>query len=116
MVQGLGTCGVTWACEPGAYTAADAVKWVLPTLAAPVTAQRYTLFADAVTTGEVRAAGLRWDPFALTGYREFAGGPASPDGGVHFEIAPNPVDFGWGCSCIPAPACWRTCPTSPAAA
>jgi exo-beta-1,3-glucanase (GH17 family) len=96
VVQGLGTCGVTWACEPGAYTAADAVKWVLPTLAAPVTAQRYTLFADAVTTGEVRAAGLRWDPFALTGYREFAGGPASSDGGVHFEIAPNPVDFGWG--------------------
>jgi len=96
VVQGLGTCGVSWTCEPGAYTAADAVNWVPPTLAAPVTANRYTLFANAVTTGEARAAGLRWDPFALTGYREFAGGPASPDGGVHFEIAPNPVDFGWG--------------------
>jgi len=96
VVQGLGTCDVTWTCEPGAYTAADAVNWVPPTLAAPITASRYTLFANALTSGEARAAGLRWDPFALTGYREFAGGPASPDGGVHFEIAPNPVDFGWG--------------------
>ena len=96
VVQGLGTCGVTWACEPGAYTMADAVKWVPPTLNAPVTAGRYTLFADTVTAGEERAAGLRWDPFAGTGYRESSVGAASPDGGLHFEIAPNPVDFGWG--------------------
>ena len=95
-VQSLGTCGVTWACEAGTYTAADAVKWVAPTLAAPVTASRYTLFANAVTAGEARPAGLRWDPFALTGYRETADGPASPDGGVHFEVTPTPVDYGWG--------------------
>lgn len=95
-VQSLGTCGVTWTCEPGTYTLADAVKWVLPTLATPITASRYTLFANAVTPGEVRATGLRWDPFVATGYREFLGGPVSPDGGVHFEIAPNPADFGWG--------------------
>jgi exo-beta-1,3-glucanase (GH17 family) len=95
-VQSLGTCGVTWACEPGTYTLANAVKWVLPTLAAPVTANRYTLFANTPTPGEQVATGLRWDPFALTGYREFGGGPASPDGGVHFEVSPNPVDFGWG--------------------
>ena len=96
VLQGLGTCGVTWACEAGSYTEADALKWVPPTLNAPVTANRYTLFANTVVDGEQRATGLRWDPFALTGYREFAGGPASPDGGVHFEVAPNPVDFGWG--------------------
>jgi exo-beta-1,3-glucanase (GH17 family) len=95
-VQSLGTCGVTWACEPGNWTAADAVKWVLPTLNAPVGANRYTLYADTATPGEERAVGLRWDPFASTGYRDFSGGPASPDGGVHFEVAPNPVDFGWG--------------------
>ncbi len=95
-VQALGTCGVTWTCEAGSYTAADAVKWVPPTLNTAVTASRYTLFADTVTAGEQRATGLRWDPFALTGYREFGGGPASPDGGLHFEVAPNPVDFGWG--------------------
>ena len=95
-VQSLGTCGVTWACEPGTYTLADAVKWVAPPLAAPVMANRYTLFANAVTAGEVRPAGLRWDPFALTGYRETTDGATSPDGGVYFEITPNPVDFGWG--------------------
>ncbi len=95
-VQALGTCGVTWACEAGSYTEASAVKWVPPTLNPAVTASRYTLFADTVTAGEERAAGLRWDPFALTGYREAAVGAASPDGGLHFEVAPNPVDFGWG--------------------
>ena len=96
VVQGLGTCGVTWACEAGNWTAADAVKWVPPPQTPAITASRYTLFADTVVAGEERAAGLRWDPFALTGYRETAAGPASPDGGVHFEISPNPVDFGWG--------------------
>jgi exo-beta-1,3-glucanase (GH17 family) len=95
-VQSLGTCGVTWACEPGSFTAADAVKWVPPTLAAPVTASRYTLFADTAVPGEERATGLRWDPFVATGWRDSSAAPASPDGGVHFEITPNPANFGWG--------------------
>ena len=95
-VQSLGTCGVTWVCEAGSYTAADAVKWVPPALSPAVTANRYTLFADTPTADEQRATGLRWDPFALTGYRETAVGSPSPDGGVHFEVSPNPVDFGWG--------------------
>ncbi len=94
-VQSLGTCGVTWTCEPGSYTAADAVKWVPPALQAPITAARYTLYADRVVAGEQRASGLRWDPFALTAYREVTG-PNSPDGGLQFEIIPNPVDYGWG--------------------
>ncbi len=96
VVQALGTCGVTWTCEAGSYTAADAVKWVPPTLNTAVAAGRYTLFADTVTAGEARATGLRWDPFALTGYREASVGVASSDGGAHFEVTPNPVDFGWG--------------------
>jgi len=95
-VQALGTCGVTWVCEAGTYTAADAVKWVAPTLNAAVTASRYTLYADTVTAGEERATGLRWDPFATTAYRDATDAPASPDGGVHFEVTPNPVNFGWG--------------------
>lgn len=96
VVQSLGTCGATWTCEAGSWTMADAVKWVAPTLNPPVAANRYTLFADTITSGEQRAAGLRWDPFASTAYRETAAGVPSPDGGVHFEISPNPVDFGWG--------------------
>ena len=97
VVQGLGTCGVTWACEPGSYTLANAVKWVEPTLRLPaVGAPRYTLFADTPVAGEVRAAGLRWDPFAISVGQESTAGVASSDGGAHFVIAPNPVDFGWG--------------------
>ena len=95
VVQGLGTCGVTWTCEPGAYTTANAVKWVAPTVAPAVTANRFTLFSEASVAGEVRASGLRWDPFALTGYAEVGGGAPS-DGGTSFEVTPNPVDFGWG--------------------
>ena len=96
VVQGLGTCGVTWTCEAGSYTAASAVKWIPPTLNTPVAANRHTLFADTVTTDEDRATGLRWDPFAQTGYRETNVGLAPSDGGVHLEITPNPVDYGWG--------------------
>lgn len=95
-VQGLGTCGVTWACEAGAYTSADAVKWIPPTLGPAVTASRHTLFANTVTAGEDRATGLRWDPFASTGYLETSAGLASADGGVHLEVTPNPANFGWG--------------------
>ncbi len=95
-IQGLGTCGVTWACEVGNYTNADAVSWVAPTMAPAITANRYTLYADGAVTGEARATGLRWDPFALTGYRDVAGAGAPGDGGNAFEVVPNPVDFGWG--------------------
>lgn len=95
VVQGLGTCGVTWTCEPGNYTVADAVKWVAPTVGTAVAANRYTLFSEAVVAGEQVATGLRWDPFALTGYATVAGG-APGDGNTAFEISPNPVDFGWG--------------------
>lgn len=96
VVQGLGTCGVTWACEAGSYTPADAVKWVPPTVAPAVTASRYTLYSEAVVAGEAVATGLRWDPFALTGYREDSSTAAPNDGSRSWEITPNPVDFGWG--------------------
>lgn len=96
VVQSLGTCGVTWACEAGSYTLADAAKWVAPTLALPVEAPRYTLFADTATPQEQRPTGLRWDPFANSSYREVTSGTPSGDGGAHFEVTPNPVDYGWG--------------------
>jgi exo-beta-1,3-glucanase (GH17 family) len=95
VVQGLGTCGVTWACEAGTYTLADAVKWTAPTVTTAVTANRYTLLSEAVVAGEQVATGLRWDPFALTGYGTVPGG-APGDGSTSFEVTPNPVDYGWG--------------------
>lgn len=96
VVQGLGTCGVTWACEPGNYTAANAVSWVAPVVNTAVAANRYTLFADTATPGEARPAGLRWDPFATTGYRVDGSMAPSTDGPNSFEITPNPANYGWG--------------------
>ena len=96
VVQSLGTCGVTWTCEAGSYTPADAVKWVPPTIRPAVPSARYTLYADMATAGETRATGLRWDPFASTSWRDASVAPASADGGAHLEITPNPVNFGWG--------------------
>ena len=95
-VQGLGTCGVTWDCEAGSYTAADAVSWVAPVIAPAVAASRYTLYSEATVAGEARATGLSWDPFALTGYRDDPGTAAPGDGSTSFEITPNPLDYGWG--------------------
>ena len=96
VVQGLGTCNITWACEAGNYTAADAVSWVAPTLAAAVTANRYTLYSEAVVAGEAVATGLRWDPFANSGYRDDNSTAATGDGSTSLEITPNPLDYGWG--------------------
>jgi exo-beta-1,3-glucanase (GH17 family) len=95
VVQGLGTCGVAWTCEAGTWTLADALRWVAPVVAPAVGASRYTLYADATVAGESRPAGLRWDPFANTAYRD-APAAGAPDGGAAFEITPNPVDYGWG--------------------
>lgn len=95
-VQSMGTCGVTWTCEAGSYTTADAVKWMAPTLNPAVTASRYTLFANTATAGEAVATGLRWDPFVATGYAENSTAPLSSDGGNYLLVTPNPADFGWG--------------------
>ncbi len=96
VLQSLGTCGTTWACERGSYTLADAVSWAPPVVAPTVDATRYTLYADTPVAGELRATGLRWDPFAATSWRDSTDGVPSADGGAHLAIAPNPVDFGWG--------------------
>lgn len=95
VVQGFGTCGVTWACEAGTYTAADAVHWTAPTVNAAVTGPRYTLFSEVLTAGETRPTGLRWDPFANTGYG-LSANAAPGDGSAGFEINPAPLDYGWG--------------------
>lgn len=101
VLQALGTCGVTWVCEAGDYTDADAISWVPPDLAPVVDATRYTLYADTPVAGELRASGLGWEAFgSATGptassFDSTAGEP-SPDDGVHREITPNPADYGWG--------------------
>jgi exo-beta-1,3-glucanase (GH17 family) len=96
VVQSLGSCGVTWECEPGSYTAASAVKWEAPVVNAAVSASRYALYSEASVAGEARATGLRWDPFGFTAYRDDNSTAAPGDGALNFEITPNPQDYGWG--------------------
>ncbi|MDP3820008.1 MAG: hypothetical protein Q8R33_00900 [Burkholderiales bacterium] len=89
--------------EPGSYTLADAVY--APTVVSPViSANRYTVYADAVTTGEVLAPVAQWfgfdsPPNAFAGEGTDALLAAE---GTHFmEIGPAPStavgkDYGWG--------------------
>ncbi len=89
--------------EPGSYTLADAVY--APTVVSPViTANRYTVYADAVTAGEAIAPVAQWfgfdsPPNAFAGEGTDATLAAE---GTHFmEIGPAPStatgkDYGWG--------------------
>ena len=89
--------------EPGTYTLADAVY--APTVASPViTANHYTVYADAVTPGEVIAPVAQWFGFDSPP-NAFAGegnDPTQAAEGAHFmEIGPAPStatgkDYGWG--------------------
>ena len=87
--------------EPGTWKLSDAL--FAPTIvASTVTANRYTLYADTVTAGEVRVSGLQWfgwdsPPNAFAG--ESIG--VAADGELfHFmEIGPSPNAanlYGWG--------------------
>lgn len=97
-IQNLGTCGVTWTCEPGSYTDADAV--FPPTVSnSVITANRYTLYADTVTAGESRVTGLQFfgydsPPNAFSG--EVTGTAADGELFHYLEVAPVPAVYGWG--------------------
>ena len=54
--------GATWTYAVGGFTEADALYFKAPTLLPALTANRYTLYADALTAGEFRPS-LRWDAF-----------------------------------------------------
>jgi exo-beta-1,3-glucanase (GH17 family) len=85
-----------WA--PGNYTLADAVY--APTVVSSViTADRYTVYADAVTPGEAIAPAAQWfgfdsPPNAFAGEGTDAALAAE---GTHFmEVGPVPSSYGWG--------------------
>jgi exo-beta-1,3-glucanase (GH17 family) len=94
---------------PPTFTDADAVY--APTIVdTVVTADRYTLYSDTVTAGELRIdpiprpdalADLNlkffgWDspPTAFAG--EFTGTPADGEGFHYLEVGPSPAVYGWG--------------------
>ena len=107
VVQGLYPAS-QWA--PGSFTLADAV--FAPTVVSQViTANRYTVYADAVTAGEGIAPVAQWfgfdsPPNAFTGEGSDATLAAE---GLHFmEIGPAPSaaigkDYGWGALTVTAP-------------
>jgi exo-beta-1,3-glucanase (GH17 family) len=96
---------------PGSFTLADAV--FAPTVVSPViSANRYTVYADAVTAGEAIAPAVRWFGFD-TPPNAFAGegsDAALAAEGTHFmEIGPVPStavgkDYGWGALTVTTPA------------
>lgn len=99
VIQDLGTCGVTWVCEPGSYTDADALFFIPPTVNDAVTAQRYTLYSDAAPgTSELRPTDLRWDAFDGTtaAFPEVDNAAAPGDGTRSLAISPAPRNYGWG--------------------
>lgn len=94
---------------PPSYTAADAVY--APTIVdTVVTANRYTLYSDTVTAGEVRVdaiprpvllADLKlqffgWDSPATAFAGEFVGTAADGEGFHYVEVGPSPASYGWG--------------------
>ena len=84
--------------EPGDYTLDDAVY--APTVVSPeITADRYTVYADLPTVGEVDAPVQRWDGFdnppnAFAGQGEDA--TLAFEGKFFMEVGPAPVAYGWG--------------------
>jgi exo-beta-1,3-glucanase (GH17 family) len=98
-----------WA--PGSFTLADAVY--APTVVSPViSANRYTVYADAVTAGEVIAPAAQWfgfdsPPNAFAG--EGTDATLAAEGTRFMEIGPAPStavgkDYGWGALTVTNPA------------
>jgi exo-beta-1,3-glucanase (GH17 family) len=80
------------------FTNADAV-YAATVTSSTITANRYTVYADTLTTGEARVANLQffgWDspPTAFSG--EVTGSPADGELQRYLEIAPAPAVYGWG--------------------
>jgi exo-beta-1,3-glucanase (GH17 family) len=84
--------------EPGSYTAADALYWV-PMSNDPVSAGRYTLYAENFTLNEARpATPTLWNAWenGTTAVATGITGTAPPDGSTSLQITPQPKVWGWG--------------------
>jgi exo-beta-1,3-glucanase (GH17 family) len=83
----------TW--EPGTYTSANATYYIPTVQSAPVSANRFTLYAETAVSGEVHSGqALAWAPWTW--------GSAVPttttaaEGTTSMLITPGPLDWGWG--------------------
>ena len=89
--------GYPWA--PGSYTLADAAYVRSLDVRDPVTAPRYTVYADAVTPGEARPVLEGWNFWenGSTGMAVEVTASAAPgDPTRSIEITPTPQVWGWG--------------------
>lgn len=81
---------------------ASALFFVELSIKDPVTATRFTLFADAVTPGEALLPNPRWDAFGNNMGGVTANAPpvttasAPIDNPTSLQITPTPADYGWG--------------------
>ncbi len=88
----------TW--ESGTYAASDALYYIPTQSNGTITANRYTVFADTATTGEVKPTesilwvGWNSPPTAYAGSSTL--GFVTGDGPNSLEITPAPTSWGWG--------------------
>ncbi|MBQ0936005.1 glycosyl hydrolase family 17 protein [Ideonella paludis] len=86
--------------EPGSYTAADALYYIPPVNNGPVTANRYTLYAEVAAAGEAKPSenGVfnAWENGSTAAYPEVSSTAAPGDGSKSIEITPTPLVWGWG--------------------
>jgi len=84
--------------QNGVYTAADALYWV-PMSNDPVSASRYTLYAENFTLNEARpATPTLWNAWENGTSASALGitGTTPPDGSTSLQITPQPLVWGWG--------------------
>jgi exo-beta-1,3-glucanase (GH17 family) len=94
VVTTLNNC--KWSWEAGAYTDANALKFVPPAPNTLFAGSQYTLFSDAA--GATMATGLRVDAFEGNSVNapEVTTTAAPGDGSKSIAITPTPRDYGWG--------------------
>lgn len=108
-VQGKNAPSSTWVYEyktgTTPYADSDAVFFQAPVAKTAVTANRYTIYASATPSGEVRASALtsdiQWDAFdggtATRNENDTATDlTGNSDGTPSLSIIPNPASYGWG--------------------
>ncbi len=86
--------------ESGAYQITDALYFTPLANNATITANRYTLYSDVVTSGEVKPSeSTLWNAWdnGTTGFaNEVTNTSAAADVGKSTEITPRPAAWGWG--------------------
>ncbi len=84
--------------EPGTYTPADAVYYIPPVINPPVTANRYTLYAETPHVGEAfpneTLLWNAWQNGATANVAEMTS--TASEGTKSMRLTPTPLVWGWG--------------------